>query len=314
MKEIVIAKYLAGECSEDEKREIEKLIQSSPLEEQEYQEMKKIWSASERFTPDSRAAFKIVDKKISEGSDNRMKKVFYWAAAILILGIGVYFLNNFYNIQKWETVSALNEKKNVVLPDGSSVWLNTNSSLKYSITDNGDRVCHLNGEAYFEVTKMESRPFSVETNYSRIQVIGTSFNINNKTEAGQDILSVTSGKVSFSEKNTGDEEVIVAAGQSSVYTYSTHSIKTQKIDLNSLSWKTGILQFSNMTLNEVAEVLKEYYNTKIEVDPSIQTCLLNATITNLPLEDALIVIQKTLNVDYEVTKEAIYIKGKKCRP
>lgn len=316
MNDILITKYLGNECTEEEKNDLENWILASRQNKDEFEKIKKIWDASSSFSPDVIAAYKIVEKRINEDRPlklSRFKRTYYLIAAILILGIittSLYFLTN-TDSSNWKNISSSNQKEHFILPDNSEVWLNKNSSLSYSISETGKRLCQLKGEAYFEITKNKERPFIIETNHTSILVIGTSFNIESNPISG-DKLSVVSGTVKISEINNAEKYMSVSAGQSSTYSVKDQIFSLHKLDANEIAWKTGLLIFQNTPLEEVAKRLEQVYEVKIKIDKPVRSCMINTTFNNLSIEDILIIIQKTLKIEYSINKNQIYIKGSEC--
>jgi ferric-dicitrate binding protein FerR (iron transport regulator) len=164
--------------------------------------------------------------------------------------------------------TAYGEKLHLKLPDGTQVWLNSGSELQYPEQfDSLERIVHLKGEVFFEVEKGENWPFSVITNDLVTTALGTSFNINNE---GTDILSISlvSGKVKVKNDLTR-ENILLLPGQQ--LQYSEESRKTvvgSFEESQAIGWKSGLLQFTQASFEEVCEELEKWYGVKINVTGS----------------------------------------------
>jgi len=131
---------------------------------------------------------------------HRMVKI----AAIAIIFLGITFLASYLiNTGSISQVAAKGEKKTILLPDGSLVFLNSKSSISYSKDFKNKRELKLTGEAYFEVKKNPERPFLVETEKIKTRVLGTSFNIK-AYKNSQTMVSVNTGKVEVDIKEISE--------------------------------------------------------------------------------------------------------------
>ncbi len=156
------------------------------------------------------------------------------------------------------------------LPDGSSVWLNANSSIKFAENFNEDtRDLFLSGEAYFDVAHDESKPFIVHTGTVVTKVLGTAFDINSYDQNKLSI-TVSRGKVSVADGNT--KLALLTRHKQLNYDVKTKNI--EKLTVNSTlatSWTTGELVFDNVTLIEASKIISNWYNVKFVFnDPKIE--------------------------------------------
>lgn len=159
----------------------------------------------------------------------------------------------------------------IILPDGSKVWLNAASSLKFPTVFSGkDRYVELKGEAYFEVTKNKSLPFIVKSSDQLIEVLGTHFDINNYPEEPQAKTTLLEGRVKAS---SGKGAVYLDPGQQAVVSKadSSGNIKVLRgIDTEeSIAWKNGNFQFDNAGIETVMRQMSRWYNVDIEYSGKI---------------------------------------------
>lgn len=157
----------------------------------------------------------------------------------------------------------------IVLPDGSHVWLNAVSSLNFPTSFSGtNRNVALTGEAYFEVSKNKSMPFIVAIGETKVTVLGTHFNVNAYTDEKNIITTLMEGSVKFSGK---DEERLLNPGQQSVYDNTIHSLMVKKADVSqAIAWKDGFFEFSNTDLGTIMRQIARWYDVDISYKTTIK--------------------------------------------
>lgn len=148
----------------------------------------------------------------------------------------------------------------IILADGSVVWLNAASSLRYPAAFTSSvRQVEVTGEAYFEVAKKPEQPFIVTVQGVNMQVLGTSFNVNAYEKQQGVITTLVEGRLKVTAPTAA---VILKPGQQSVA--GTGNIKVQTVDPEqAIAWKHGLFVFNNASLQEVMEQLSRWYDVDI---------------------------------------------------
>ena len=148
---------------------------------------------------------------------------------------------------------------NLTLSDGTHVWLNAETELRYPVQFNGkERVVYLKGEAYFEVSKNKEKPFLVQVDDMSVKVYGTEFNVN--TYNNIETVLVT-GSVSM---NQGGKEVLLKPNQKGVFDQVSGKITVADVDvLAYVSWKNGDFIFRNESLNSIMDKLSRWYGLEV---------------------------------------------------
>ena len=148
---------------------------------------------------------------------------------------------------------------NLTLSDGTRVWLNAETELRYPVQFNGkERVVYLKGEAYFEVSKNKEKPFLVQVDDMSVKVYGTEFNVN--TYNNIETVLVT-GSVSM---NQGGKEVLLKPNQKGVFDQVSGKITVEDVDvLAYVSWKNGDFIFRNESLNSIMDKLSRWYGLEV---------------------------------------------------
>lgn len=149
----------------------------------------------------------------------------------------------------------------VTLEDGSKVWLNAESELRYPVCFIGKtRTVYLSGEAYFEVKRDAGRPFIVNVDEAQVKVYGTRFNVNNRV-AGKVETVLVEGSVGITGRG---EEVRLAPDQKALYDKASGTITVEKVDVTSyVAWKEGNFVFSNEPLENIMDKLVLWYDFEV---------------------------------------------------
>ncbi|WP_214228462.1 FecR family protein [Pedobacter sp. B4-66] len=146
----------------------------------------------------------------------------------------------------------------ITLPDGTKVWLNAASTLKFPQTFSGlvNRKVELSGEAYFEVTKDNGHPFVVESNKQTVKVLGTQFNINSYSDEPNIKTTLIEGSVNVNNNTTlkPDQQSINSGG----------TIIVKEVDTDSaIAWKNGEFAFSNEPLKSIMKKIARWYDVEV---------------------------------------------------
>lgn len=151
----------------------------------------------------------------------------------------------------------------VILPDGTKVWLNAASSLKYPVAfSENSRKVYLEGEAYFEVTKSAAAPFVVKSKKQSVTVLGTHFNVNTYLDEKVIRTTLLEGSVSVRDDSKGQEVLIKPGEQLEL----TGQMNVRKVDVaNAVAWKDGLFDFSES--GDVPSVMRQlirWYDIEVE--------------------------------------------------
>jgi len=146
------------------------------------------------------------------------------------------------------------------LPDGSRIWLNAASSLRYPVVFKGnERKVELKGEAYFEIAENKASPFRVLSNNQIVEVLGTHFNINSYPDEGIIKTTLLEGIVKI---HSGNNVALLKPGQQAQV---GHSIHVKQADIQeSVAWKNGKTQFSNADIKTIMRMLSRWYDVEVE--------------------------------------------------
>lgn len=153
----------------------------------------------------------------------------------------------------------------LTLSDGTRVWLNAMSELRYPVVFGGDtREVELRGEAYFDVAEDENKPFVVRTDEFSVRVLGTSFNISAYADSPLALTTLCSGHVRLTDcMNPGNERDLLP-GEQLLFHRESRKMEIRNVDTDVfVSWREGFFQFDNHTVEEVFMILQRWYNVQV---------------------------------------------------
>jgi len=156
---------------------------------------------------------------------------------------------------------------NIFLSDGTKVFLNSGTSLKYPVNfgKSKNREVFLVGEAYFEVSKDAIHPFIVNANQMNIKVLGTKFNVSSYTDDSEINTVLVEGSVSLSNDSSPKEESMLKPGFKGSWDKTQSKIVLEKVDTRIYTeWMNGDVIFRNATFEEMTKKLERNYNVKIQ--------------------------------------------------
>ncbi len=280
----LIEKELKGQANADENASLQQWRAENSSHDTIYRQLEKVWNESGAIltenTYDTTAAWDKIDQRLDHGTKKApIRMITRLAAAASI--VGILFIAGWLFFRKstpgLQVAKAEQNNLSITLPDGSQVSLRKGATLSYPQTFTGkEREVALTGEAFFEVQHDAGHPFRIQTVRATLEVLGTSFTIN--TTNRQDELIVTTGKVQFTDKSGNGEKHIITPQQYSKLDAKGFEIKTLN-DPNFLSWKTGLLQFDNTPIDQVAATLSHHFGINITADSSLLKQPVMPTIT-----------------------------------
>ena len=164
------------------------------------------------------------------------------------------------------------KRSDIILADGTHIWLNSGSQLSYPSEFKTDsREVYLSGEALFDVNANPKKPFYVITKNIKIKVLGTIFNVSSYDEDNTVQTALLRGKVTAGENKLFASTVNLAPGELLTYSKKNSTLLKEKVDVKSYaSWVNGYLIFINVPITEVFMKLERYYNQDIKIEDSLE--------------------------------------------
>ncbi|WP_114936714.1 FecR family protein [Mucilaginibacter endophyticus] len=195
----------------------------------------------------------------------------------------------------------------VVLPDGTQVWLNSSSSLSYPTEFTGNsRTVKLTGEAYFEVAKNKDKPFYVEMNNVQVKVLGTHFNISAYSDDKDLTTTLLEGSVQISKSGS---LALLKPGQQAVISSNANAIAVSKANLNqAMAWKNGYFMFNDDNIVDIMKKVSRWYDADIEYQGNFANQRFGGTFTrSKSITDLLKSLEQIGNVHFKITGRRITV-------
>jgi ferric-dicitrate binding protein FerR (iron transport regulator) len=255
---------------------------------------------------------------------NKTKRISLWwkyVAAAVVIGImawgGFRYYNNKSSARQGNRQTStssdlitLNNKSKrmhfILLPDSSKVWLSPDSKIAYSDEFMGpDRLVSLNGEAFFEIHSDPSHPFIVTSGILVTRVLGTSFLLKAYEGAPMEVAVMT-GKVEVSRKGGQDRQITLCSKQKAVLDPGGELVKETTMEKDIVNrWQKVNLSFNNASLKEVMQALDQKFDIHIHCqEKKIGQYRLNADFTHQNLTNILEMLEKSLNIHYEMENDS----------
>jgi ferric-dicitrate binding protein FerR (iron transport regulator) len=196
----------------------------------------------------------------------------------------------------------------VVLADGTHVWLNAASSIRFPQAFNGpQRLVEVSGEAYFEVAKDKSHPFIVQANGTKVQVYGTHFNVNAYPDNNNVTTTLLEGSVQMSSNG---QATMLIPGEQGVSMTSGGAIRVSKADLQqTMAWKNGYFIFHDLSIVEVMKQVSRWYDVDIEYqDEAVKSNEFGGAISRYKsITELLDNMQLTRSIHYKIDGRRVII-------
>ena len=270
-----IAADISGAISPEDKARLEAWLSEREEHREVYRRVAERVAKGEepksyRYAPSVEADWQRVRRRIS-ARRWLFHPVARYAAAVLLSVLSTYLLMNHLvgegsgepRYQAFLTPAG--QRAKVMLADGTTVWLNANSSLRYPERfDTKSREVELQGEAFFEVQKEGGKPFVVKTSKMDIEVTGTKFNVNAYGTEKNFVVSLVEGAVSVDCANDRGHRFDLRPKQMIIVSDSSSEIKEFE-NTDFLSWTEGVFIFDDMPLSDIIRKLELYYDVSIVV-------------------------------------------------
>ena len=313
----LLQKFHAGDCTPDEEKIVQNWLEADDLwidgelipNDEELQIGDKIWERLRAEDSDD-----LMERNQNSLSIRKRKNTWYLlpiGAVALLLLCGVWVMwSNWYqaqNVDQQRTVVVpYASKGEVTLSDGTTVYLNAGSKLVYPIQFNRlERIVHLSGEGFFEVSRDPSRPFQIVTDDAIVEVLGTAFNLTAYPGEEQQ-LQVVSGAVCYKSVQK-KEQLIVKAGERVLRDEQQTIRYGDPVVTKSALWRDDTIVFDNKTLKEVAHVLERLYDVRIIFDNGLlEELRFSGTFVSAPLKSVLDDIVYVLKIEYNAKDQEIH--------
>lgn len=327
--EDLIATYFTEGLDEKNMESLNLWIGQSPEHKRYFQNIQEIWFASaysgKAKNYDSEKAYNRFLLKTGVLHSKREKSfyriILYGAAAVIFILLTAYTAY----WQGTETVknqfaemiieAPAGSRTKMYLPDGSLVWLNALSKVSYSQGFGvNNRMLHLIGEGYFEVSPNERLPFQVRTGELYTDVIGTKFNFRNYPDEEEATVCLMEGKVLVRNIMKEDDQLFLSPDQKVFLNKKNGEMRVKKVKTqHAIQWTNGHLFFDEELLVDIAKELERSYNVKITLkDKSLESLRFYGFFIHREqtIDEILDLLGSTGKFKYEKTKTGIILSSK----
>ena len=311
MDDELLMAYFKGEVSDEEAQQITEWIEAKIEHQRYYQQLCRLFEVSywiEDIPEQTEVAF---PKKTKILPWKHYVISFMKVAAIFVLGFALHFFLNWQKTTHHELQHQIHvptgQHVEIMLADGSKVWLNSGSTLTFPSKFNGKkRLVELDGEGFFEVKSDKEHPFIVSTSKYQVKAVGTSFNIYDYQDSPQFEAALLNGKVEVTTNAKKSSVVILTPNQRAALCQGVLKVKPIE-NANNYLWRKGILYF-NEPLLEVFDKLQEYYDIEFQIRNSSLTrkspyCTGKFRAKD-GLEHIIRVLKETNHFDYQIDYES----------
>jgi len=329
----ILSRFVAPEfCSQEELKELKKWLSEGKNEQEINALFLKEWEKEDEKDTEVKFSeiqnrLKIIQKEkknFSINLDGKIFRSFQMVAAILILPLILFLAYTLVHPLDseptyFQTATERGQKSNLILPDGTRVWLNSDSQLRYP--DNfgrKNRNVELTGEAYFEVSKNKHKPFVVNAGQAEIKVLGTVFNLKSYPDDDEIETTLIEGRIEIKVKSQKEKGIQrkyeMKPGESLIYYTKEDKVKIHEFKKDEIvGWKNNQLIFRDDNFDKLVKKIERWYDVKIIYD---QEQLKNQRLTvelykGERLNRLLEIIELAINVDCKLENDKIYITPKK---
>jgi transmembrane sensor len=277
-----LPKYFSGELGQSDTAELFNELEKNELLREEFVRMQNTYALTHlsKFSKNESEGRRSYQQFLQQLKTKKRQKVVrlavQYAAAALILIASTFFATRYFlvgsdgEMEPNRLVVPAGQRAQLTLPDGTSVWLNAQSTLTYPARFSGrSRRVTVSGEAYFDVASNSRKPFIVSTQEMEMRVLGTEFNVYSYPEADYIRTDLVEGSLMVYSKRSPQTRVTLKPNEQVVMREGKMYVRK----INSpdyFLWKDGIYSFENERLIDIIEKLQLYYDVKIIVkDPEI---------------------------------------------
>lgn len=324
MNSELILKHLSGQTTAEEIEQLTSWVNESAENENQFAEMQNsyIFLASTLSPDNKKSAFNEIVNKINNKKEKKeisVKRIYSIAASILL----PVLLGGFAWFYQWssgsnepelftEIVAPPKHNSQITLPDGTQVWLSPESKLKYGQNyGRKTRNVILDGEGYFEVTKNQEKPFTVETVHLNVKVLGTSFNLEAYSNEPMVRTTLVRGSLQI-ESELISKGFLLTPGERVSFDVNSRQLTSEKVNTEIYRLvKDGMIIFKRNTLAEVCRKLERWFMIPVEFNGTDnQDLLFTAKFQDESVEKILKILNLTIPINYQIMNDKIVIKQK----
>lgn len=328
MDENILVKYIDGVLPDEEQKAVESWLAESAGNEKQLEQLYFVLQVADRMHVMESVDTEKALCKFKQGVSRQNRKVSMYhafrllqrVAAVLfipVLAVATYLLmqQDGGEVRMFQVSTNPGVVSSFDLPDGTKVWLNAGSTLKYpsEFTAN-NRVVELNGQGYFEVTKNRNQPFIVKagSDYS-VEVLGTSFNVDAYDDDATIETTLIEGAVKLMITDAGGVDIVrtMKPNEKAVYAKTTNRMEVSTVNTEyDTAWKNGEIIFRNHPMDQVLKVLGRHYRVKFDVkNEQVMNSIITARFKDEQLPQVMEYLRLASSIKYAIKKPQLSTDG-----
>lgn len=350
---VLIGRKLSGEISQEESIELADLLEVYKDSIYYDEILKQVWEGKQveddvdSYYERHRLKFQdeldfveepsIIEAELLSANKSKGYRKYWFTVSLvvlLILSTVLFFYPSKkidHSLMATELVAGNGIRKDIILPDGTKVWLNAGSKLTYDkgMVGRKKRLVTLSGEAYFDVAHDQHHPFVIKTKRISVKVLGTSFNIKAYEEENQTETTLIKGSVELSVNDRPQERIILRPSEKfTLNDYERNSanksetsqrermtiaslspvVIAEKEYIQETSWMNSYLVFKNESMEELVPKLERWYNVKIEIaNPAVKAYRFTGAFSDETIVEALSAMQLIKQYQFKINGHDIKI-------
>ena len=315
----ILEKYIQGSINEDEYNELRRRAQDDS-DETVRNMLDACWQKDLNIHSIPSEVKGRMRGRINQAVNRETRRILFKrvsaiAAAVLLplfIISTVYFYRQSSHYRQIPNIVSVNkgQRAGITLPDGTIVYLNSESRLTYTPEFNDImREVTLEGEAFFDVKPNKNKPFVVKTSVFDVEVLGTSFNVSVYEDDNIVETALVEGKVKLTMNRSACKPVYLTPSQKFVYSRNERRGQISIMEEDSeLAWKQGILVFNDEPLEEVFKKIERWYGVTIHYD---QNNIVDDNFTGqfklIPIQEMMNILRMHYNLKFKIEDNDIYI-------
>lgn len=326
LNEEILARFLMGECTEDELREVNAWMDESKENTRELFRLEEVYHLGKiGCTSDEKEVekaetrlFKRLEQEKTK--QHKVRRIYGWMryaamfiGVFVLGGMGYLLYQNYDRAEPLLAVTTQDTIKELKLPDGTRVWLNKNTTLKYprDFSATGRKV-YLEGEGYFEVKRNPDRPFIVQSEAMQVRVLGTVFNFKSDKVNMSAVATLLKGEIEV-KGNHEEGMIVLSPGQKAELNGVSRRLVVKQVDTGFENWHDNQFVFDKADIYTIARTLENSYGVKIILAPDIDVKKTYSGILKKSdnVESVLNQIMNAIPVEYKIVGGSVFLSSKK---
>ena len=315
-----------GECSEEELHKVNAWLNESDGNARELFKIEQIYhlGKNENFADEKeieRAEKQLFRRlKQEEMKRHKVRRMNTWMryaamfiGIFLISGLSYHIYQSQSGTSSLVAVTARDEVKELMLPDGTKVWLNKHTTLKYpsEFSEKGRNV-YIEGEAYFEVKRNVEKPFIVRSEAMQVRVLGTVFNLKSDKASRSAVATLIKGEIEV-KGNHEEGMIVLSPGQKAELNGMTRRLVVKQVDTGIENWHNNQFVFEKADIFTIARTLENSYGVKIILAPEMDVTktYTGALKKKSTVEEVLNSVKNVIPIEYKIVGNSVFLSSKK---